>query len=76
MFLETLPSLPEFRIEPFGVDLYRRGLKLYGDRPDKEWSLTDCISFVVMSERHLVDALTRDHHFKQAGFIPLFANSP
>jgi predicted nucleic acid-binding protein len=37
-------------------------------RPDKEWSLTDCISFVVMNERGITDALTSDHHFEQAGF--------
>jgi uncharacterized protein len=34
----------------------------------KEWSLTDCISFVVMKERGLTDALTPDRHFEQAGF--------
>jgi hypothetical protein len=37
-------------------------------RPDKEWSLTDCISFVAMNERNITDALTSDHHFEQAGF--------
>ncbi len=75
-FLETAPSLPNFKTEPFGADLYHRGLNLYGDRPDKEWSLTDCISFAVMSEQHIVEALTRDRHFKQAGFVALFADPP
>jgi len=37
-------------------------------RPDKEWSLTDCISSVAMNERNITDALTSDHHFEQAGF--------
>jgi predicted nucleic acid-binding protein len=37
-------------------------------RPDKEWPLTDCISFVVMRRYDIVDALTADHHFEQAGF--------
>jgi predicted nucleic acid-binding protein len=41
---------------------------LYGARPDKEWGLTDCISFVVMEERGLTLALTTDRHFEQAGF--------
>jgi predicted nucleic acid-binding protein len=51
--------------------LFRRGLALYAGRPDKEWSLTDCISFVVMQDRGLTEALTGDHHFEQAGFIAL-----
>ena len=45
--------------------------KLFGDRLDKEWSLVDCASFVVMQQRGLTDALTADHHFEQAGFVRL-----
>jgi uncharacterized protein len=48
--------------------LGRRGLALYDARPDKERSLTDCISFVVMADEALTDALTGDKHFEQAGF--------
>ncbi len=51
--------------------LFERGLDLYSRRPDKSWSLTDCISFVVMQEHGLTDALTGDHHFEQAGFHAL-----
>lgn len=51
--------------------LWRRGLGLYAARPDKAWSLTDCISFVVMTDRGLTEALTGDHHFEQAGFRAL-----
>jgi len=39
----------------------------YRTRPDKDWSLTDCLSFVVMEQRHLTEALTTDSHFEQAG---------
>lgn len=52
--------------------LFQRGMTLYHDRPDKHWSLTDCISFVVMADHGLGAALTGDHHFAQAGFQPLF----
>jgi predicted nucleic acid-binding protein len=47
------------------------GLALFADRPDKSWSLTDCMSFVVMTRHQLTNALTADHHFEQAGFIAL-----
>lgn len=59
--------------EIIGPDIprYERGLALYRGRPDKAWSLTDCISFIVMTDRGLTDALTGDHHFEQAGFRPL-----
>jgi len=48
--------------------LFERGVDLYSQRLDKDWSLTDCISFVAMDEHGLRDALTLDHHFEQAGF--------
>ena len=51
--------------------LFDAGVSLYRERPDKEWSLTDCISFVVMKERGIREALTGDHHFEQAGFVAL-----
>jgi uncharacterized protein len=51
--------------------LFERALAPYGERMDKEWSLTDCISFVVMRERDLTQALTTDRHFAQAGFANL-----
>lgn len=52
-------------------DVFEHGLELFVNRPDKEWSLTDCVSFVVMQEHGLTKALTADHHFEQAGFVPL-----
>ena len=51
--------------------IWRRAVQLYDDREDKQWSLTDCISFIVMNDRKLTQALTGDHHFEQAGFIAL-----
>jgi len=40
----------------------------FGKYKDKEWGLVDCISFVVMREKHIINALTSDEHFGQAGF--------
>jgi predicted nucleic acid-binding protein len=52
--------------EAFGAALLR-----YKTYRDKEWSLTDCLSFVVMEQHHITVALTHDHHFIQAGFRAL-----
>jgi predicted nucleic acid-binding protein len=53
--------------------LFERALDLYEKRPDKDWSLTDCISFVVMERDQIDQAVTADHHFRQAGFTALLA---
>ena len=70
--LELLRAQPDVEIVPATSELFRRGTELFAARPDKEWSLTDCISFVVMDERGVSDALTNDHHFEQEGFRALF----
>ena len=70
-FLNRIAADPNIMITPPDPDLFDRGLDLYARRPDKAWSLTDCISFVVMAERGLIDALTGDRHFEQAGFQAL-----
>jgi predicted nucleic acid-binding protein len=62
---------PDITILPCTDQLLDEGIHLYGQRPDKEWSLTDCISFVVMQQEGLTEALTGDHHFEQAGFVAL-----
>jgi len=51
--------------------LWQRGWQLFLDRPDKDWGLTDCISFVVMKDMKLRRAFTSDHHFEQAGYAKL-----
>lgn len=75
------PAWPWRSIEPAGQgkpclsrttrgskgSVFDRRFDLYSQRPDKGWSLTDCISFVVMIDR----GLTGDHHFEQAGFLAL-----
>ncbi len=61
----------EIEIVPDSEDLHARAFALYRARPDKEWGMTDCISFVVMQDAGLTIALTTDEHFEQAGFIKL-----
>ena len=64
---------PAFTLIRATTELIQRGRKPYGDRADKEWPLTDCISFVVMHDRGVSEAFTADHHFVQAGFKALLA---
>jgi len=70
-FLSLLRDLQSDRrvtVIPPTQDLFERGLGLYARRMDKDWSLTDCISFLVMEDHGLQDAAALDHHFVQAGF--------
>lgn len=69
--IRTLRSQPAATIIPATPELFDAAFDLYAHRPDKDWSLTDCTSFVVMRDHNLTDALTADHHFEQAGFTPL-----
>ena len=69
--LDSLEEDPNVMIIPLTENLYRRSFKMFRERGDKEWGITDCISFVVMKDRNLADALTTDDHFKQAGFRTL-----
>jgi predicted nucleic acid-binding protein len=69
--LEMLRESPDARIIGPVPELFERGVELFRQRPDKEWSLTDCISFVVMRDENIEDALTGDRHFEQAGFRAL-----
>jgi predicted nucleic acid-binding protein len=70
-FLEMLAARPRTKVLPVSDELLAPGLGLYRSRPDKEWSLTDCISFIVMADEGLTEALTGDRHFEQAGFTAL-----
>jgi uncharacterized protein len=73
IFKELFETLPEPRVRIIAATqiLFEQGLRLYFARPDKDWSLTDCISFTVMKERKVKEALTGDRHFEQAGFTKL-----
>lgn len=52
-------------------ELFKKGVNLFRLYNDKNWSLTDCISFSIMKEKKIKEAFTNDHHFIQAGFQKL-----
>ncbi len=68
---EMVRTRPDVTLISASSELLQRGKELFAARPDKGWSLTDCISFVVMKEHDTTDALTADQHFVQAGFRAL-----
>lgn len=69
--LNDLDNDPSVEIVQITDPLYQRALSLFQDRPDKNWGLTDCVSFIVMQDYGLTSALTSDNHFRQAGFHAL-----
>jgi len=71
VLVDSLLTDARVTIVPPTKQIFDQGIDLYDSRPDKEWSLTDCISFVVMQQLQLSEALTGDHHFEQAGFRAL-----
>ena len=69
--LDALEHDPTVEIVSLSEVLFARAFQSYRARPDKEWGLTDCVSFTVMIDRGLTEALTTDDHFRQAGFHAL-----
>jgi len=76
-------ALDEIRTSPLdwivaeaSPSIFDKGIALHRQHSDKEWSLTDCISFIVMRERGITRALMHDHHFEQAGFEALLRRDP
>ena len=70
-FINSLKNSPLVEIVHIDVTLDSQTWQLLTQREDKNWSLVDCSSFVIMRKRHLREALTTVHHFEQAGFIRL-----
>lgn len=70
-FINGIKQSPFFGIIHVDENLEAKSWDLLKNRADKNWSLVDCSSFVVMQENKIVEALTTDHHFEQAGFIRL-----
>lgn len=74
--INALRASPFVQILPATTELVNRGLEIYQSREDKEWGLTDCISFTAMHQHGLADVLTVDERFRQAGFRPLLLEEP
>lgn len=70
-FMHQCYHTPNIRVVGIDSQLLQRAVSLYDSRVDKEWGLTDCISFTVMQDQNLLDAATADQHFVQAGFRAL-----
>jgi predicted nucleic acid-binding protein len=71
-FIDDLLQNPRLQVIPQNRESFLQGFELYRRRPDKEYSLTDCISMTVMQRLKISEVLTHDNHFKQEGFIILF----
>jgi uncharacterized protein len=69
--MKLLRDNPLIRVVEPSAELFAAGVAFYAERPDKDWPLTDCISFVVMEREGIREALTGDRHFEQAGFVAL-----
>ncbi len=67
---------PFIEVIPFSPGIIDSAVRLYEGRGDKNWSLTDCYSFVVIADRSLVKALTSDHHFEQVGARAVLLEDP
>lgn len=69
--INHLLQRPDVAVVSLSKGLWLSGWDLFSKRPDKAWSLTDCVSFLVMEDNGLSEALTADEHFRQAGFRPV-----
>jgi uncharacterized protein len=69
--LDSIESDDDIEVVTPTKELYERALDMYRRYLDKDWGLTDCLSFVVMRDRGILEALTADDHFRQAGLKPL-----
>ncbi len=70
-YVEDLQASGEFSIVSDSLALFQAGLHLYSARPDKSYSMTDCMSMVVCAGRGITDVLTYDRDFEQEGFVAM-----
>jgi len=72
---QRILEAPDVEVIPQSRDSFLSGMALYAARPDKGYSLTDCISMETMRKRGLTEVLSNDRHFEQEGFRALFRDS-
>ncbi|MDT7603406.1 MAG: uncharacterized protein QOF61_1403 [Acidobacteriota bacterium] len=73
--IEDFLTSDEVEIMNLDATLFQTAFEMYRAHQDKAWGMTDCLSFIVMRERGIVDALTNDKDFRQAGFNALMRES-
>lgn len=73
--IRRLRENPNVTVAPQTSVQFSEALAFYCGHRDQEWSQTDCASFQIMREIGLIEALTYDHHFQQAGFVALLRGS-
>ena len=74
LMLDKWTSLSTFQVIWSSRQLFDKAFDFFRERPDKDWSLTDCASFVVMKDHQIDLAFTSDKHFEQAGFKKLLGD--
>ncbi len=74
--IEGIRANPQIEVRPASQRLFDEGLAMHARMHDKAWSMTDCVSFAVMRESNIAEALTYDRHFEQAGFRALLREDP
>jgi predicted nucleic acid-binding protein len=70
-FINSIKTSPHVEIIHIDEVLDQQAWQLLTNRQDKERSLVDCASFVLMQRRGIYESMTTDHHFEQAGFVRL-----
>jgi hypothetical protein len=73
---ERIRHDPRIEVVTHSGELAAGAIRLFTARSDKDWSLTDCLSFIVMERRNIRQALTADNHFEQAGFQAVLSGVP
>ncbi len=74
--LDRLRHDPRIEIVPHNSSLNAEAILFFAARHDKDWSPTDCLSFIIIGRRSIRDALTADNHFEQVGFHALLTTMP